>query len=141
MSPGLFRFLVLGVVAVIAAGFIAVMFIDRGGRIIGARRALPAGTRVTLGDVVPLELPAAERPEGGIGVERAAKVIGATLVRDVGAGVAITEQDLVLPGRPAPARGDAHRPRRTLRLASGQRLTRSALARAGGRRERQRASH
>lgn len=134
MSPAVFRFIVLGGVGLVATGFIASMFIDREGRIIGARHALPAGTRVTLSDVVPLELPPAERPKGGIAVERAAKVIGATLLHDVGAGIAITEADLVPPGRPAPTRSDASRQRRTVRSLAGHRLLRTVTGRSAARR-------
>lgn len=98
-------------------------------RVVGARRALSKGTRVTLGDVTPLELPRDARPKGCIEVGRAAKVIGSTLSRDVDLGEPITETDLLPAGLVLPARGDVVRQRRAGGPGSGGRPGRR---RAGG---------
>jgi flagella basal body P-ring formation protein FlgA len=72
---------------------------DRKPRVVGARRDLNAGTRVTLADIEPVVLSVPPRPTEHIEVERAARVIGATLAKDVLRGAPITVDDLA-PRRP-----------------------------------------
>jgi hypothetical protein len=90
-------------------------------RVVGARRALAKGTRVTLGDVMPLELAREAQPKGCIEVGRVARIIGSTLSRDVDLGEPITETDLLPTGLVLPARGDVMRQRRAGGPGSGGR--------------------
>lgn len=84
-------------------------FSDAGPRIVGARVALPAGTRLTLGDLQSIERPPSLPPERAIRLERASAVLGKTLAHDVEAGAPLTLDDLRPPGAPRPS---ANRPRR-----------------------------
>jgi hypothetical protein len=94
----------VGLVTALVSAVVTLLPDDRG-RVVSAGRPLPRGTRVTLGDVLPLQLPEGARPPGCIELNRAAKVIGATLARDVEAGAPITEDDLLPPDQlPAPSR-------------------------------------
>ena len=99
---------------VVCAGVLGLVMLtgcERPARVVGARRDLRAGTKLTLSDVQPVVLETAPRPTLHIEVERAARVIGATLARDVREGQAITVDDLV-PHRTRVQRVDTSRQRR-----------------------------
>lgn len=99
---------------VVCAGLLGMVMIsgcDRPARVVGARRDLRAGTKLTLSDVQPVVLEVSPTPTLHIEVERAARVIGATLARDVREGAAITVDDL-LPQRTRVQRVDTSRQRR-----------------------------
>lgn len=104
---------------------------DSGPRIVGARVALPAGARVTLGDVMSIERPATLPLEQAVRLERASSVMGATLARDVAAGAPITLEDLAPPGTP---RTNGNRPRRVGTQPLGGRGHRGARHARRGRR-------
>lgn len=96
-------------------------------RIVGARRALPAGTRITLGDVTAIEPPEGLAPDKGVRLERASSVIGGTLKRDVGAGAPITVDDVGFLQRPG---AGPSRPRLGQRPGAAPRRLRGARRRA-----------
>lgn len=80
---------VSSMVVALGAGVGALLF-EEERRIVVARHAMTAGTRVTLRDVAAVR----GKAEHSIGVERVARVIGAVLIRDVEAGEALTEAHL-----------------------------------------------
>lgn len=92
-------------------------------RIVGARHALPAGARVTLGDVMAIEPPEGLAPHRGVRLERASSVIGGTLLRDVGAGAPITVDDVGFLQRPG---AGPSRPRLGQRPGAAPRRVRGA---------------
>jgi len=55
-------------------------------RVIAARRDLPAGTHLTLGDIVSVKRPTTHAPEEVIPVKQSAAVLGASLSRSVASG-------------------------------------------------------
>jgi hypothetical protein len=107
-----------------------------GGGIVGARVALPAGARVTLGDVMSIERPPTLPLEQAVPLERASTILGATLARDIAAGAPITLDDVSPVGAP---RTGVNRPRRVASPTSGHRGHRASRQARGVRRRARRA--
>ncbi|MCU0698919.1 MAG: SAF domain-containing protein [Myxococcaceae bacterium] len=85
-------------------------------KVVGARRDLVAGDRVTLGDVMPLELDGRLTCEGCLRLEQAATLVGATLVRDVPAGTPVRARDVTEAAQGPRSRSEPPQRRRPLRL-------------------------
>jgi hypothetical protein len=87
-------------------------------KVVGARRDLFAGDRVSLGDVMALEHERSQACDGCVRLDHAATLVGATLLRDVPAGAPLTVRDVAEGGPGLRARGDTSPRRRVWRGVS-----------------------